>query len=65
MDLPIVSKEMQFNRGADAARQGRPRTSHNMNHDAAALPDWLEGFDYVMKAREKGVYNQAAGRAWP
>jgi hypothetical protein len=49
----VVSREMMFNRGAEAARQGKPRDGHHMNAWAPAVPDWQAGHDYVTKARTK------------
>ena len=45
MDEAIIPRETIRQRGRDAFNAGRPRDSHNMNPCAAALPDWLEGFD--------------------
>lgn len=50
MDHSIFSRATMRKRGADAFNAGRTRCSHNMNHDAAALPDWLEGFDHAAQA---------------
>lgn len=62
MDEPIVSKEAQFNRGAEAARRGVSRDGHNMNSWAAAVPDWQDGHDYVTKARAKQGGHQHGGQ---
>ena len=50
MDEAIIPRATMRQRGADAFNAGRDRDSHNMNPGAAALPDWLEGFDQAAKA---------------
>lgn len=42
-----ITPEMQFERGAAAARAGRARNSHQMNPNAAALTDWMAGYNSV------------------
>jgi len=46
-DLPIVTRELQFRRGADAARRNVPRDGHEMNHGADAIDEWQAGHDSV------------------
>lgn len=41
----ITTRQMQFDRGVAAFVRGATRDSHNMNLGAAALPDWLCGYD--------------------
>ncbi|MEX5744677.1 hypothetical protein [Massilia sp. X63] len=50
----IFSREAMQQRGADAFNAGRPRDSHGMNPFAAALPDWLAGYDRA--AQEECVF---------
>ncbi|WP_338762067.1 hypothetical protein [Massilia sp. METH4] len=55
----IVSREVMFNRGAEAARHGLSRDGHNMNWFSPAIPDWQAGHDYVTKARQQHARGQA------
>lgn len=45
MSDQIISREAIRARGRAAFNAGKPRDSHNMNWHAAALPDWLDGYD--------------------
>lgn len=59
MDHSIISRATMRQRGADAFNAGRTRSCHNMNHDAAALADWLEGFDRAAQAWHRQQRPQA------
>ncbi len=59
MDEAIIPRARIRQRGVDAFNAGRDRDSHNMNHGAAALPDWLAGFDEAAQAWH--VEQQLAG----
>jgi hypothetical protein len=50
MDGQIISRLAMFNRGVSHYVAGRARDQHNMNHHAAALPDYLAGWDAAAKA---------------
>lgn len=50
MDQSIISRDTMRARGAAAFDKGAPRDSHNMNPSAAALVDWLAGFDAAAQA---------------
>ena len=50
MDQAIISRDTIRARGAAAFNAGRSRDSHNMNPGAAALSEWLDGFDSEAKA---------------
>lgn len=63
--MEIVSKEAMFNRGAEAARQGRTRDEHRMNWHSPAIADWQAGHDYVTHARQKQPRAGAAMGARP
>lgn len=45
MDDSIVPRAHVRRMGEKARARGASRDSHGMKPDAAALPDWLEGFD--------------------
>lgn len=50
MDEAIIPRATIRARGAAAFNANRSRDSHNMNPGAAALAEWLEGFDEAAKA---------------
>lgn len=45
MNESIISREAIRARARKAFERGAARDSHNMNHDAAALVDWLAEYD--------------------
>lgn len=53
MDIDIMTIKRQFNRGAEAARDGQSRDSHEMNPGAHGIETWQEGYDHVMRLRAK------------
>ena len=52
MDEAIIPRSTIRARGAAAFNAGRSRDAHNMNPGAAALAEWLEGFDEALQAWE-------------
>lgn len=65
MDSQIVTRKMQWDRGAAAARRNEPRDSHCMNFGADAIKEWQKGHDYVTKARQQHARGRAAAGAQP
>lgn len=50
MDHSIISRITMFQRGLAAYIKKHDRDEHDMNHDAAALPDWQAGWDAGQRA---------------
>jgi len=52
-----LTREDHRKRGEAAFKAGRPRDSHGMNWNAAALTPWLHGYD-TAKNRDRLAPNQ-------
>lgn len=52
MNDPIISREHIRAKARAAFEAGKPRGSHNMNWNAAALPTWLGEYDRLVRLAE-------------
>lgn len=60
MNDQIISREQIRAKARAAFKAGKPRDSHNMNWNAAALPTWLGEYDRLvrlagMTSNQRGV----------
>lgn len=66
MDDQIVSRAHIRRKGYNAALRGDDAESHNMNHGAVALGDWLAGYCFgladVVRASAPQSHTAPAGR---